>query len=58
MKINFEGMQAILWRCPICKERFVGGPPGEDEETGKWVERHGKWHETSALAPPANLILP
>lgn len=58
MRINFQGFEAIVWVCPICKGRIVGGKLGEDEEVGKWVEKHGKWHEHSPLAPPKDLVLP
>jgi hypothetical protein len=55
MKISFRAMQAILYVCPVCNERFVGGEVSADEESAKWVNMHGDWHgKDNVLPPPAN----
>lgn len=59
MTIRFRAMQAVLYVCPACNERFVGGPTEEDEESAKWVNMHGDWHEKNekqiTMPPPAHV---
>lgn len=54
MKIDFSFIQAVKSKCPVCNEGYVGGPPGQDEDTDMWVARHGKWHtdNPSVRMPP------
>lgn len=55
MKIEFPFVPAVKTKCPACKEVYVGGPPGQDDDTDMWIAKHGKWHTdnpSSALPPP------
>ena len=54
--IKFRAMQAVLYVCPACNERFVGGPAGDDEESSKWINMHGDWHKDGVVSsPPGNI---
>lgn len=55
---NFSVTAAFSIRCDVCGERFIGGQPDDDEATHNWMAKHAKWHATSKLIPPRDLILP
>jgi hypothetical protein len=57
MAIRFRAMRAIMYVCPVCQERFVGGETTEDEQSAKWVNMHGDWHDTDGnqSAPPEHV---
>lgn len=57
-KVNFTVTPAFSLFCDVCRERFVGGEPDNDEATHNWMAKHAKWHESSQLVPPKDILLP
>ncbi len=49
--VTFEAIEAKVWFCPVCGDRFIGGIHEVDQATHEWMNLHGFTHQWTTMNP-------